>query len=281
MSKISFISSGDRKYIISRTLSLIKSDIISDIKDKKQIVVKPYCYYSSDQLSSTYADAIEATLDFIAPHVKSQIILAEGTVIGKTLDAFQNYDYFKLQEIYDFAVVDLNDDELIPVTLTDGNEIKVPATLANSDYIISVAPPRYDMRMTFAGAIVNLLEPIFQLNFSPAKKLVNKLGLRKRYTRPTQEFFSPNEIFELIHRLNLNLSVIDAYSIKKGVSSMHLNTPHWASSSTDFLANDTLACQLLGVPVDKVGYLLELANESDSNNNIVVGDDWRHHLIKL
>lgn len=282
MSKLSFISASDRKYVISRALALIKSDVISSLKDKSNVVVKPYCYYSSDQLSSTHVEALDAVLEFIAPHIKTQIVLAEATTIGKTLDAFKNYDYFSLQELYDFAVVDLNDDEVENITLANGSVIKIPSTLYNADAIISVCPPRYDQRMLFAGALVNILEPIYKLNSSGgAIKFVRKLSLKKETESNQGEFFSSSEIKDVIKSLPLSLAVIDAYSIKKGVSSSHLNIPHWASSSTDAISNDCLACQLLGIDISKIEYLNSLISMDELEQNIVVGDDWRNHVIKI
>lgn len=278
MSKLSFISSGDRKYVISRTLSLIKSDVVTAIKDRQRVVIKPYCYYSSDQLSSTHVDALEAVLEFIAPYVSKQIVLAEGTTVGKTLDAFRNYDYFKLQDIYDFAIVDLNDDAEERIDFDNGFSLKVPETLLNADFIISLTPPRYDNRLLFAGAAVNILEPVFSLNNSIGKKLVQKFSIKKP-SQPKAEFFDSVESKQIFSKLQIGLSVIDAYSIKKGVTSSHLNAPHWGASSTDYVSNDCLASQLLGVPIDKVDYLNALSESIPLDSNVVVGDDWRNHII--
>ena len=279
MSKLSFIAASDRKYVISRTMSLIKSDIVSTLKDKKNVIVKPYCFYSSDQLSSTHVDALEAVLDFISPYITTQINLAEGTSVGRTLESFRNYDYFKLQDIYDFAVVDLNDEPLCPLQLESGEEIKVPEAYLKADAIVSVCPPRYDQRMLFAGTIINVLEPLYRYNSAFTKKLVNRFSIRKEPENLSKEFFEATEICSLFKKLPVVLSVIDAYSIKKGVTSSHLNTPHWASASIDAVSCDCLACQLLGVELSKVGYLDQAISTEDLEQNIVVGDDWRNHII--
>jgi len=157
MAKISFIQSNNRKYNISRALSLIKSEVISGIKNAKYVVIKPNRIVTDYQLATTHVEALDALLEYIYPYVKNQIVLAEGTGIGETVDAFKNYGYFSIQEKYGFAFTDLNKDEFETVELFDRNNKKWPAqvskTILNSDYLISITPPKTHNEVVYTGAI--------------------------------------------------------------------------------------------------------------------------------
>lgn len=280
MSKLSFIASGDRKYIVSRVLSLIKSDIVSRLKDADRVVIKPYIYSPDDQLSSAHADALESILEFISPHISKQVVIASGAMVGDTMEAFKKYNYFKLQDLYDFAIVDLNNDELIDNKLSS-QTIRIPKTLMESDCIISLSPPRTDEQAIFSGSIANFIDTIAKNSQkSSTLNLVKKFAFPKNSSfRATPEFYKAEIVKEIFELFPVSFSVIDGYSFrKKSDSSSHLNAAHWASASLDTVSNDCLACQLLGIEIAHVDYLHLMAPEKELENNIVVGDDWRQSI---
>ncbi|MEK7096435.1 MAG: DUF362 domain-containing protein [Patescibacteria group bacterium] len=287
MSKIAFISSNDRKYNIERALSLIKGEIISGLRGAKSVVVKPNCVHEDIQLSSTHVDALDALLNFISPYVKSQIILAEGTGEGNTITAFENYGYFSLQEKYDLALVDLNTDEFETIEILDKKNNKIRAqfskTLLNSDYLISIALPKTHNEVIYTGAIKNvavggLIKPYFGLS---AKLGMNFSKLKDNKSLIHQGTPALNEnIATLFEHIKLKLSVLDGFECMEGEGPVHgdMVPAHYSIVSSDPLAADWLACNLMNIKIEDIGYL-SLLGAGDINNHFIIGDDWREHIV--
>ena len=281
MSKVSYIASGDRIYITSRILSLIKTDIVSRIKNCQRVLIKPFIYSSDDQLRSTHADALEALLEFISPHVSTQITIAAGTEQGDTLDAFNRLNYFKLQDIYDFAIVDLNNEKYVDYKL-QSRSVLLPEAYLNSDYIISLTPPILAKDNFFACSIANIIERILFPGHIKSNKLLGKLSFSRKSDKSYDlRLFEENFISSVLDKLHLALSIIDAYSFSSAVNhGSKLSNPHWACASTDFIANDYFAMGQLGqnnAENDYLSRLIELLNQEA----IVVGDSWQQHRAEF
>ena len=289
MSKVSFIASKDRKYNVARSLSLIKSDVLGQIKDKSNIVIKPYFSAENFQLTSTYAESVEALLDLISPHISNQITMAGGCPGGDTLKAFKNYDYFRLQDRYDFAIVDLNHDSCESIELKDsrGNPWKasISQTLVQADCILSVCPPRIQQEILFSGGEDNLINvSSVSNNAGFSQKIASKFGLgnNKDGLYRNQDYISEN-FQTILGFLKPCLSIIDGYAILQGegISPSELAPLHWAISSVDFFAADLLASQLLGLNFAQILYLHNDPFHSQEEANLIVGDDWKKHISKI
>jgi len=292
MSKISFIYSDDRVYNIQRALSLTKGDIISGLKKAKKIVVKPNCVVDNFQLAATHVDALRAVFDFIKPYSKNQITLAEGTGIGDTVEAFKNYDYFSLQETYGFSVVDLNNDEFEETELIDKNEkpwkAQVSKTILESDYLITVSPPKTHDSVVYTGAIKNVaVGSLLRPDSGFAARIASKFGIVKNNKAMIhQGNWAINEnIRRLASKININLVVLDGFSSMQGngpATSGEMVPTHWAIASTDALMADMLALKLMAIEIEDVGYLTMLEEQSKPEKEpFVIGDDWRAHIQKF
>lgn len=291
MSKVSFIKSDDRKYNILRSLSLIKGEIISGIKNAKKVVVKPNCIVDDFQLATTHVDALDALLEFIAPYSKNQIVVAEGSGIGDTMTAFSNYNYFSLQEKYGFAVVDLNTDESKEIKIFDrkGNTqtVNVSKTVLESDYLISICPPKTHDSVVYTGAIKNvavgsLSRPIDTFSGGIASMLNlrknNKASIHQGY-----KYLNIN-IKTLAKNKMPDLAIIDGFAATQGNGpglDGEMVPTHWAITSSDALSADILACQLMGIEITDVGYLTLLASEMKLTEPFVIGDNWRSNILKF
>lgn len=295
MGKISFIKSDDRKYNIERCLSLIKSEIMAGLKNAKNVVIKPNCIVENGKLAVTSVEALDAVLEFIKPYVKGQITLAEGTGIGNTLTAFQNYDYFSLHEKYDLELVDLNEDEFETIELIDKNgkpwQAQVAKTILNSDYLISVSPMKTHNEVVYTGAIKNVAVGSLVRSIPTFSKTINKLKESMGMPRNNKALIHQgtkainHNIKTLSERLPLNLAVIDAYESMEGNGpvSGDLVATHFALASSDSLGADWLACLLMGIDIKDVPYLSMLIGENDNfeSNYFVIGDEWKTQITKF
>lgn len=285
MSKIAFIKSDDRSYNIERCLSLIKSDITSRLKNVKKVVIKPNCVTDDRQLAASHVQALDALLRFISPYVSSQISLAEGTAIGNTLTAFKNYGYLNLQEKYDLTIIDLNYDQYAEIELVAKNgkpfRARFAKTLLESDYLISISPPKTHDTVIYTGAIKNVaVGGLLRPNQSLIHRLSSKfLRLKNNKNAIHQGFTKTNEnIYRLFRNIPLRLAILDAYETMEGNGPVDgdMVPAHYAMASADPLAADWLACQLMGIDVSQVGYLQLLgANRID---HLIVGDYWQHYI---
>lgn len=291
MSKASFIKSDDRKYNIERCLSLLKSEIITGLRKAKKVVVKPSCIIDNSKHAATNIDALDAVLNFIKPYCNCQITLTEGVGVGETLNAFKNYGYLNLQEKYDFAIIDLNTDNFENIKLLDEKgktwNIQIPKTILDSDYLISISPPKTHNEVIYAGAIKNvaidsLLRPTTILPLKIASKLNftcnNKTSIHQNLRRTNENI---KKIFKYIP---LRLAILDAYEIMEGNGPINgeILPAHFAVASSDPLAADWLTCRLMGINIDDVGYLSMLDKEDQEKNDFyVIGDDWQENIIQI
>lgn len=291
MSKISFIKSGDRKYNIMRCLSLIKSEITSGLKKAKKIVVKVNCTTENNKLAATNILALEGLLEFISPFIDGQIILAEGTGIGSTIEAFKNFGYISLQEKYDLELVDLNTDNFETIELINRNEkpfnIKFAKTLLNADYLISITPPKTDNEVIYTGAIKNAAIGGLLKSYAPLSSgfAANKLGFNKNYKLLIhQGYKATNEnIASISKRLPLSLAILDGFETMEGKGPIDGNMvpSHFAIASSDPIAADILTCKVLGINPEEIGYLARLKEDHDDEKDFIIGDNWQDNVLNI
>lgn len=291
MSKISFIQSNDRKYNVTRALSLIKSEIIHGIKNAKNIVIKPNCVVTDYQLAATHVDTLDTIFEFIAPFAKNQMVLAEGSGIGETVNAFKNYDYFSIQEKYGFAFIDLNRDEFKTIELIDRNGKKwgaqVSKTILDADYLISVTVPKTHNEVVYTGVIKNIaVGSLLRPEGSFAARIASHFGIvRNNKAMIHQGYHTINQnLYTLAKKINISLSIIDGYEAMQGDGPGHggeLVPTHWAIASSDALSADLAALQLMGINISDVGYLSLLEQDIKQNEPFIIGDNWRNSIKKF
>jgi uncharacterized protein (DUF362 family) len=223
----------------------------------------------------------------IRPHVKGQITLAESSTVGEIGIAFQNYDYYKLQDPYDLAIVDLNTDDTEKIELVDRNNktwnARISRTLVKSDYIISVCPPKAHNKIGYTGAINNIS---FASLHQPKKSLKRFLGIGQDRNDKNYAYDSKKAVHQNIQRiaskLKVRLAVIDAFEIMEGNGPLHgeMVAGHFSIAGTDALSADILTCQCLGLDYNKISYL-NLMEPSNPENYFVVGDDWKKNPLSI
>jgi len=289
MSKISFIKSDDRAYNIERSLSLIKSEILAGLRRAKNVVVKPNCVVDNNNLAATNVDALDTVLSFIRPYVRGQIKLAEGVGSGETLTAFKNYGYLDLQEKYDFEITDLNSDDFEIIKLFDQHgktwDAQVSKTVLSSDYLISVTPPKTHNEVVYTGTVKNvavgsLLRPSGSIPFRIAAKIGFSKNNKSSIHQGTK--IINQNIKCLAQEVPIHLSVIDGFEAMEGNGPIEgdMVAAHWAIASSDPVAADFLACQLMSINVKDVGYLSMLDEEDeDKTDYFIIGDDWKKNIL--
>ena len=298
---------GDERYTnVKRALELVSDDIIPGAK----ILIKPNLTSVSKQLAATHFDAVRATLDFLTERTSSQITIAEGTGTGTAgaMAGFKKYGYLQLQESYNVRFVDLNADEAVETTILNSDldpiRIRLAKTVVDSDYRISLCPPKTHDCVIYTGALKNLLVgAIIRREKWIAAKLFSLVSrLSKNVPANAMDWLariSGNDKMRLhqgYEAMNLNLyklatvipphlSIIDGYQAMEGDGPVDGDEVKFgiALASVDFLACDAVAVWLMGFDINQIGYLsyCQMADlgEGDVSGIEVVGDKKEECIV--
>jgi uncharacterized protein (DUF362 family) len=280
-SRVALIKGNDRHDNITQALALIEGGI--DLGDKKRILIKPNFVSTMRQLAATHVEAVRAVLDWLRPRYHGPITIGEGAAVSDTFDGYRNFGYLDLAEEYNVQLVDLNQDEWVPVQAYDCSlrpmMVRVAKATLESDFRISIGPPKthdavivtLSLKNMIVGSMIRgrgggLFQRLGQLlpdrltNSALAEKAKGRLSTITRSDK-----FALHQGY---HGLNLNLytlakviaphlSVIDGFLGMEGAGPSSGESVDFrvAIASTDFLAADTVATKLMGFDPDEVGYL--------------------------
>jgi uncharacterized protein (DUF362 family) len=244
-------------------LKKIEDEVVPAIGNKK-VLVKPNFVATNRPLSATHVDAVRAILDFLQPHVKSQIIVAESPAGGSAMTGFQNYDYLKLEREYNCKLVDLNAQPYqYRFALGNGNApvpVRIISTFFDPDlYIISAAKMKTHDRCVTTLSLKNILmaAPIVDSK-GRDKPLMHQVSQRgQEAARDTVLHYN---MFNLAQEIYPDLGVIDGFEAMEGNGPV-AGTPvdaRVALASTDCLALDCLATKLMGFDPAQILYLASM-----------------------
>lgn len=243
MSRVALFQGDDRSQNIAAALQSVIGDI--DLSDRRRIVVKPNFVSTNRPLSATHVDAMRAVLAFLVDHGARDITLAEGPASGRMVDGLDNYGYRPLVSEFALRLVDLNNDETLPIEGLDAHlrpkPINVSRTVLESDYRVSVGPPKTHDEVMVTMSLKNYA--------------VGSV-VRKRSIHEGHRAINLN-IYRLARRTAPHLAVIDGFVAMEGNGPTSGTAVDWriALASTDALAADCLAARLMGFDPHEVGYL--------------------------
>ncbi len=309
-SSVALVRGKERRETVLRSLELISEDI----HPGKRIVVKPNFVSTKKPLAATHVDAVRAVLDFLRDRNGGEIVVAEGASFSDTMDGFKNFGYHSLRDEYGIDLLDLNRDEWIEVDTFDKRlkpvKLRLAKTLVDSDYIISVSPPKTHDTVVVTLSLKNiimggLIRDQEEGSFRGLGMLAS-LGIGSILPASIRDWPPLHTVRDRINRstiksdklamhqgypaINLNLYklarvVKPQLSIIDGTVGMEGNGPIMGSpvdlgvviASTDFLAADTLAAHIMGFRLDEIGYLhycsLDGMGVGDLSEMDIRGDD--------
>lgn len=246
MRAVSLIKGEDRRDNIKSSLEII-SDGIKKCIGSRQVIIKPNFVSTSNPLASGNADQIRGILDFLQGFYKEKVTIAEAAC-GDTLRAYKNFGYFSLPEEYDVELIDLNRGPFEVITLLDRGGRPIPVRVSSllmdrNSYLISAARLKTHDSVVVTLSIKNMAMGGI---FSGDKTLIHQ-GIRQMNLN----------IAEIAKHIWPDLAVIDGLTGMEGDGPTHGSPVHVgiAISATDPLAADMVACEVMGVDFNKVGYL--------------------------
>ena len=276
MVNVSLVKDDESYDAVTRALELIKKDV--RVPRDKAVLVKPNMVVPDVELCATPVQAVRATLDFLQQLGVEKFIIGEATALeeGDTMGAFRRYGYFSLHDDYDVEFRDLNHDELVSFEALDQSlkpvHIRLAKTYFNS-YVVSVARMKTHIQVLATLSIKNIaIGSIFNLDR-------HSLGWHK--PEPGTFSHDPRPLNLSIAKLNQaispELAVIDGVVGMEGDGPVN-GTPvssGIALASTDTLALDIVATEVMGFDWRAIGYLWYLTQlRTLSRENIqVLGED--------
>ncbi|MFW6230100.1 MAG: DUF362 domain-containing protein, partial [Halanaerobium sp.] len=245
MSKVALHKGKGRKENISSVLEEIRTDIEKSIKGKKSIVIKPDLTSAYKQNVSIHLDTLKTLLDFLTSITNQKITIAGSARIGSTEEAFENFNYYELENDYNVKLVDLYKEKKckqIEIYSRDLNPVKtkVPEIILDSDFLISVSGLKTDDSVIASMGIKNMAGSLVSrpLNHNGYKAINLSIAKLMDLTPP-------------------DLSIIDAFEAIEGEGPTKGDSVNMklALAGLDFLSVDTIGANIMGFNPYKIGYL--------------------------
>jgi uncharacterized protein (DUF362 family) len=287
------LTTGDsRADMVFRALSPFSHEIAASIGNRR-VVIKPNNVSIKDQLASTHAETIEGILEFLKSIRKdASITIAESAAGGPTFDGYSNFGYYRLAAKYKVKMTDLDQEPFRILYVFDEKDfrphpVRMAALLLDpGSYIISATPMKTHDRIVATLSLKNVVvgAPIKDKGFSWShsndpgivndKPVVHGGGIRGiNYN-----------LFVLSDHLHPHLSVIDGFQGMQGNGPVGgYPVDHKVCVvSTDWLAADRVAVELMGIDFSKIGYLNYCANAgkgvADLDKIEIIGESINDHI---
>jgi len=266
--KVALTRTGNRSQNIDTALRLLGDDI--DLKGKSRIFIKVNFVSLNNQLAATHVDGVRSLLKFLREGYDGKITVAEST-LGSAQEGFKKYGYLDLVKEFNVELVDLNEGswELVDLYDSELNPLKLHYSrqVIDSDYRIAIGPAKTHDTVGVTLSIKNLA--MGGLSFPHGDK-----------RRMHQGYPVMNLNLYLLNRLCApHLSIIDGFIGMEGEGPGDGDPVDWGTSiaSTDPVAADSLAAQLMGFSLSDIGYLSNCQDKGLGVGEIsdmeILGDD--------
>jgi uncharacterized protein (DUF362 family) len=287
------LTTGDnRADMVFRALKPFSDEIAASIGSRR-VVIKPNNVSIKDQLASTHAETIEGILEFLKSIRKdANITIAESAAGGPTFDGYSNFGYYRLAGKYKVKMADLDQEPFKILYVFNEKDfrphpVRMAALLLDPEsYIISATPMKTHDRIVATLSLKNVVvgAPIKDKGFTWShsndpgivndKPVVHGGGIRGiNYN-----------LFALSDYLHPHLSVIDGFQGMQGNGPVGgYPVDHKVCVvSTDWLAADRVAVELMGIDFAKIGYLNYCANAgkgvADLSKIRIIGESINDHI---
>jgi uncharacterized protein (DUF362 family) len=299
--QVSLATGNNRADLAFRALQPFSKQIKHAIGNRL-VVIKPNNVLIYVPLASTHVDTLEGILEFLKSINKiHNVIIAESSASGSTLEGFDNYGYYNLVSKYPVKLVDLDKEPFDTLYVIDEKTLRpIPVKVSriitsNDSYIISSA------RMKTHGSVVATLSLKNIVFGAPIKDVGFTLYSEdKRFSPKAVETIKGTTSYKRllhgggIHGVNYNLySLARQYhphlALIDGFEGMEGNGPTMGTpvdhrvcvASQDWLAADRVGIELMGIDFAKVGYLTYCAQtglgEADLNKIEIIGEKIADH----
>jgi len=289
---VSVTTGTNRADLAFRALQPYSKQIRQAIGNRR-IILKPNNVSIDVPLCATHADTLEGILEFLRSIRKlDNVVIAESAANGPTFDGFSNYGYFRLAEKYTVKFIDLDQERSEILYVFDEKDfrphpVRFSSVILDPDsYIVSVARMKTHDRTIVTLSLKNIVfgAPIKDPGFTFGRN-------RKEGTWSDKAIVHGNgfrginyNLYDLAPRLHPHLAVIDGFEGMEGNGPSN-GTPvdhRVCVASTDWLAADRVAVELMGVDFSWIGYLNYCSQAglgmADLRKIEIVGENINNHI---
>lgn len=261
-SKVALAHGENRRKNIYDALLNLDPQIQAALQRKKYVLIKPNNVSTEIQLASTHVDAISGILDYLAPRFRGPVMIAESSA-GDTLVGYDHLGYKPLEK----------DWKSQRLSLLDLNREAKYQTHTLIDYDLHIVPVRLAARLFDPDAFVICCAVMKTHNAAIASLSVKNMVLgaplhsvagegywndkRKYHAGIRQMHYNMLLTAEKL-RPNWGLAVIDGFEGMEG-NGPNSGTPvpsRVAIASTDYVAADRVAVEVMGINANWPGYLV-------------------------
>jgi uncharacterized protein (DUF362 family) len=263
--RVSLAAGEGRFSTVTEALKLLGAAPLEKAASAKNILIKPNFVSAYHSLSATHVDAVRAVLEFLLPVAKGDVLIAEGSALGSTRRAYGLYRYRELCEDYGLEFRDLNFDEAEPLSVFDDKynkvSIKVARTLLESDYRVSVGPPKTHDALVVSLSVKNTAMAAPQKRAGPLVRVLNRFCGTALYDDKWAVHrgcaVTHLNVFMLARDTLPHLAVLDGHTAMEGNGPVYGEPVEWriAMASEDPVALDYTCARMMGVEPARVGYL--------------------------
>jgi uncharacterized protein (DUF362 family) len=267
--------------MVCDSLVAIDSEILPLMGDKKYVLIKPNVVSATNPLASTHADTIRGILDYLTTRWWGPILIAESSA-EDTLLGFHNHGYdivaseWKSSEI---RLVDLNEEgDYRQIHLTDSNlhmqPVKLAARLLDPDaFVICAAVMKTHNCVVATLSVKNMVigAPLRNRR-SDSLPWSDKVRYHCGVRQMNYDMFLTAQKLEP----SWGVAVIDGFNGMEGNGPTD-GTPvdsRVVIASTDFVAADRIALEVMDVDPAWVGYLTFCGQAGLGNYDLSRIDVW-------
>ena len=252
---VSVVAEPDRYGAVKGALSALGPDLPARLAAAKKVLIKPNFVSCRHPASATHVDASRAVLEYIMPHVRGEVVIAEGPALGEADEGFDAYGYRALAAEFGATLVDLNaaatttlevfDEEFRPLA------VRVARPVLESDFRIAVGPPKTHDAVIVTLSIKNMVMGAVVRTGEAMADGDDKWAMHRGYRAMNVN------LFLVARAVWPHLGVVDGHEAMEGDVPIYGTPVPWgfAAASLDALALDYVACKMMGVEPSRVGYL--------------------------
>ena len=260
--RVALTHGEQRRKNVYEALIGMDQQIHAGLQRKKYVLIKPNNVSTEIQLASTHVDAISGILDYLAPRFRGPVMIAESSA-GDTLVGYDHLGYRPLEKEWKSQ----------NLRLLDLNREGKYETHTLIDYDLHITPVRLAARLLDPDAFVICCAVMKTHNAAVASLSVKNMVLgaplhsvagegywndkRKYHVGIRQMHYNMLLTAEKL-RPNWGLAVVDGFEGMEG-NGPNSGTPipsRVAIASTDYIAADRVALEVMGINADWPGYLV-------------------------
>lgn len=255
LSPVALTSGVDRRENLLKALELMKREILAEAYGKR-ILLKPNmvnfdgAWDGNAALSSSHVEQLEIVIEWFRHIGFRDIVVAESTPNGMTLDGFETLGYTDLARRHPVVFKDLNQEGYKQLNIHgDSRTVRVSRLILDPSYYrVSLAKLKThnNVMLTFSGKNIFMGSPV--IDVKSFKGQGGRSDKSRMHGNSNQDLH--DNLFLLAYNgVRPDLAVID------GMEGMEGRGPIWGTGvdshvavvSTDWLACDRVCCELVGV----------------------------------